>query len=164
MNQLLGNVRVKVIRFGHTVVDLPDTPYDSEALLQTLKSDYIDAGCDPQGGTRLATALDRVEKRATPGATLAISVASTSWDDSKKVRAKLTELKKTRRVILLVHGAAVHNVKVHKTQMDLRGVMAADIQALGADGKVVGPTDFQDAVERWLPERLKANRVKLAGE
>jgi hypothetical protein len=164
ISQLLGTVRVKVLRFGHTVVELPDAPYDSDGLLKTLKSDYIDANCDPEGGTFLAQALTRVEERSTPGSTLMIAVASTSWDDSTEARAKLAELKKSRKVILLVHGAAVHNVKVNKTQTDVRGQMASDIQVLGADGKVVGPTDFQDAVERWIPERLKANRIKLAGE
>ena len=165
MSRLLGTVRVRVIRFGHTVVDLFDAPYDAEPLLQTLKSDYIDAGCDPEGGTLLARGLERVARCASPGATLVVSVASTSWDDPKQaVRRELTELKKGHRVILLVHGAAVHNVRTSKAQTDTRGTMSRDLETLGEDRKVAGPTDFQDAVERWLPERLRANGVRLAGE
>lgn len=164
MGRLLGPVRMKVIRFGHTTVDLFDAPYDAEALIRTLKSDYIDAGCDPESGTLLAQGLMRVARCASPGSTLVVSVASTSWDDSKEaVRRELTELKKGHRVILLVHGAAVHNVKTSKSQTDTRGTMSRDLETLGDDHKVAGPTDFQDAVERWLPERLRANRVRLAG-
>lgn len=162
-SQLLGAIRLKMMRMGHTVTDLEDSTYNPDGFIKSLTANYIDAGCDPEEGTYLAKVLDRINSRATPGATVLLAVASNGWDDSAETRTSLNQLRKQHPLILCGFGTQVHNVKKNKTQMDLIGDMRKDIAQLGPDGRIVLDTELPDTL-LWLVERLKAHKIKLQGQ
>lgn len=158
----LGPVESTLVRFASRPVELYRGPNDPEMLLKTLKADYLDANPDPTPGTLLAPALEYGLKDVSSKALVVVSVGTDAWEDAGEVHGVLQQLRaQKRKVLVLVHGVPIHNVKIAKTQMDLRGAARHSLRSLGSDVCVASGSDFADAIDRWLPNKLRSQGIQL---
>lgn len=164
--QRLSSVRTHLMHFASRPVDLYNGFTDPVILHKVIENDYVKVKTDPEPGTYLAKALKAGIDPLPHSSVVVLSIATDSWEDAPEVTKLLKEYKQQgRRIIALIYSVPVHKVDVATIQLDLRGEIRDCMQGLGsnlyiASGKA-GSGEFNDAVDRWLVERLRAEKIQL---